>query len=55
MFQTKEQGKISDKELNEVEISNLPDKELKVMIIKMFIELGRRMYEHYENFNKEKI
>lgn len=26
-----------------MEISNLPDKELKVMVIKMFTKLGRRM------------
>ena len=36
-----------------MEISNLPDKELKVMVIKMLTELGRRMEEHSENFNKE--
>ena len=32
-----------------MEICNLPDKEFKVMVIKM----GRRMDEHSENFNKE--
>jgi len=31
---------------------NLPDKEFKVMIIKMLTKL-RRMDEHSENFNKE--
>ena len=36
-----------------MEISNLPDKELKVMIIKMLTEHRRRMDEHSENFNKE--
>ena len=34
-------------------ISNLPAKEFKVMLIKMFIKCGRRMEEHGENFNKE--
>ena len=53
ILQTKEQGKTSEKELNEVEISNLPDKEFKVTIIKMFTELRRRMDEHSENVNKE--
>ena len=48
----KEQDKTSEKELNEVEISNLPDKEFKVTIIKMFTELRRRMDEHSENFNR---
>ena len=41
-------------ELDEVEISNLPDKELKVMLIKMLIKLRRRMNEHSENFKKGK-
>ena len=53
MFQMKEQEKLSEKELNETEISNLPDKEFKVMIIKMLTELWRRVDEHSENFNKE--
>lgn len=30
-------------------MSNLPDKEFKVMIIRMFTELRRRMDEHSEN------
>ena len=38
MFQTKEQ----DKELSEVEIGNLPEEELKVIIIKMIKELRRQ-------------
>ena len=32
--------------------NNLPDKEFKVMIIKMFNEFRRRMHEHSEMFNK---
>lgn len=32
------------------QISNLPDKEFKVMVIKMITELGRRTDEHSENF-----
>lgn len=54
MFQTKKQDKISDKKPNEVEISNLPDKEVKAMIIKIVTELERRVDEYYENFSKEK-
>ena len=53
MLQTKEQDKTSEKELNEMEISNLPDKELKVMVIKMLTKCMRRMEEHSENFNNE--
>ena len=48
----KEQGKTSEKDLNEVEISDLPDKEFKIMVIKMLIELRRRMDEQSKNFNK---
>ena len=53
MLQSKEQDKTSEKELNETEISNLPNKEFKVMVIQMLNELGRRMDEHSENFKKE--
>ena len=53
MFQTKEQDKNSEKDLNKIEINNLPDKEFKVIIIKMCTELGKRMEENSENFNKE--
>lgn len=35
MFQAKEQDKLPEKGLNEMEISILPDKELKVTVIKM--------------------
>ena len=36
-----------------MEISNLPDKEFKGIILKMITKLRRRMEEHNENFNKE--
>ena len=55
MFLTKEQDKTLGEEQSEVDISNLTDKEFKVMIIKMLNELGRRIDEHSEKFNKEKI
>lgn len=35
MFQKKEQDKSLEKELNDIEISNLPKKESKMMIIKI--------------------
>ena len=44
MFPTKEQEKFRE-EQNEVEIGNLPNKEVKAMIIKMFKELRRRLDE----------
>ena len=51
MFQIKEQDKASEKYFNEKEISNLPDEEFKVMVIKMLTKQGRRMDGHSENFN----
>ena len=52
MFQTKEKEKTSEKELNGTKIGNLPNKEFKVMIIKMLTDLGRKMDEHRENYNR---
>ena len=51
MYHMKEQDKTPEKQLNEVEMSHVPDKEFKVMITKMQNELGRRMDEHSEKFN----
>lgn len=39
IFQMKEKGKASEKELNKINISNLPDKVFKIMIIKI-LKLG---------------
>lgn len=39
-FQTKEQDQTSEKELNEIVISNLPAKELKLMVINVITDLG---------------
>ena len=52
MFQIIEQDKISEKEITELEIRNLHDKEFKVMVIKILTELRGRMDEHSEKFNK---
>ena len=35
MYQMKEQGKAPEKQLNELEIGNLPEKEFRIMIVKM--------------------
>ena len=43
MSQIKEQDKITAHELNEMEISNMPERELKVMVIKIFTGLEREM------------
>ena len=45
--------KTPEEELSEVEISNLPEKEFKVVIIKILKELGSKRDEHSEKFNKE--
>ena len=36
-----------------MELSKLPDKEFKIMILKMLTDLGRRMEEHRENSTKK--
>ena len=56
MFQTKEQDKTQEEELSEVETGYLPEKEFRVMIVKMMKVLERKMdaqSEKLEVFNKE--
>ena len=57
MYQMKEQEKTPEKQLNEVEIGNLPEKEFRVMIVKMIQNLGNRMEAQTEKiqemFNKD--
>ena len=43
MYQMKEQDKTPEKQLNEVEIGNLPEKEFRITIVKMIQDLGKRM------------
>ena len=43
MQQMKEQDKTPEKQLNEVEIGNLPEKEFRIMIVKRIQDLGKRM------------
>ena len=43
MYQVKEQNKTSEKQLNEVEVGNIPEKEFRIMIVKMIQDLGKRM------------
>lgn len=50
----KNNTKTSEKEANEREISNLLDKELKVMVRKMLTGLERKIVKLIENFNKER-
>ena len=44
MFQTKEQDKTPEEHLSDVEIDNVPEKEFRVMIIKMIQELRKTMH-----------
>ena len=43
MYQMKEQDKTPEKQLNELEIGNLPKTEFRIMIVKMIQHLGKRM------------
>ena len=52
MFQMKEKEKTLEEELRDVEIGNLPEKEFRVMIIKMVKELRRRMNSQREKNRK---
>ena len=57
MYQMKEQDKTPEKQLNEVEIDNLPEKKFRIMIVKMIQDLGKRMEAKIEKmqdmFNKD--
>ena len=57
MSQMKEQDEITEEQLNEVEIGNIPEKEFRVMMVKMIQDLGKRMEAQTEKiqemFNKE--
>ena len=56
-FQTKEQDKTTQNPLNDEDRGNLPEKEFRVMIVKMTLDLGKRMETQIKNlkemFNKE--
>ena len=51
--QMKEQGKNPPDQTNEEEIGSLPEKEFRVMIVKMIQNLGSRMEKTQEMFNKD--
>ena len=48
----KEQGKNPTDLTNEEEIGSLPEKEFRIMIVKMIQNLGNRMEKIKETFNK---
>ena len=49
----KEQGKNPPDQTNEEEIGSLPEKEFRVMIVKMIQNLGNRMEKIQEMINKD--
>ena len=49
----KEQGKNRPDQTNEEEIGSLPEKEFRVMIVKMIQNLGNRVEKIQETFNKD--
>ena len=51
--QMKEQGKNPADQTNEEEIGSLPEKEFRVMIVKMMQNLGNRVEKIQEMFNKD--
>ena len=52
MSQKKGQDKTPEKQLNEVEIGNLPEKELRIMIVKMIQDLWKRMEAKIEKMQE---
>ena len=53
MSQMKEQDKTPGKQLNEVEIGKLPEKQFRIMIVKMIQDLGKRLDKPQERFTKD--
>ena len=53
MYQMKEQGKNPSAQTNEEEIGNIPEKEFRVMRVKMIQNLGKRMDKIQDTFNKD--
>ena len=49
----KGQGKIPEKQLSEVEIGSLPEKDFKIMIVKILQDLGKTMEEMQEMHTKD--
>ena len=57
VYQMKEQDKAQEKQLKEVELGNHPEKEFRIMIVKMIQNFGKRMEakmdKMQEMFNKD--
>ena len=48
----KEQDKTPEKQLNEMEIGNLPEKEFRIMIMKVIQDLGKTMEAKIEKMQE---
>ena len=53
MLQNKQQGKNLQDQINEEETGNLPEKEFRVMIVKMIQNLGNKMEKIQETVNRD--
>ena len=53
VFRMKGQDKTPEKQLNEVEIGNLPEKEFRIMIVKMIQDIGKTVEKMQEMFTKD--
>ena len=51
----KEQDKTPEKQLNEVEIGSLPEKEFRIMMVTLIQNLRKRMEKMQEMFTNEKL
>ena len=52
MYQMKEQDKTPEKQLNEMEIGNHPEKQFRIMRVKMVQDLGKRMEAKIEKMQE---
>ena len=52
MSQMKGQGKTPEKQINEVEIGNAPEKELRIMLVNMIQDLRKRMEAKIEEMQE---
>ena len=53
MSQIKGQEKTPEKQINEVETGNLPEKEIRIMIVKMIQDFRKTMEKMQEMFTKD--
>ena len=51
--QTKEQTRSTEVQINGEEIGKLPEKEFKIMIVKMIKNIEKKMQKMQESFNKD--